>query len=97
MILTASVAIIGVLNHSSEESPAIPKRVPPSQRPERKLDDVARAIASLVEETKAAKSADHGRASSADLQANGSPKGITKPANAQPSVPTMKRRKTGGG
>lgn len=38
-----------------EESPAIASRKPPSQRPERKLDETARAIARAREEATAAK------------------------------------------
>jgi hypothetical protein len=42
-----------------QESPPIPapKRKPPSQRPERQLDDTARAIARLQEEAKVEKAA----------------------------------------
>ena len=44
---------------SFEESQAIPKqRKPPSQRPERQMDETALAIARLKEETKAEKSAE---------------------------------------
>jgi hypothetical protein len=48
-----------MLGHSlfPPESPAISKRKPPSQRPERKLDDTARAIARAREDTPAEKPA----------------------------------------
>jgi len=50
--------------HSPEESPAIAKRKPPSQRPERKLDDTARAIARAREADTAPAGAAEPRSSS---------------------------------
>jgi hypothetical protein len=44
-----------ILTDYSEESPAIASRKPPSQRPERKLDETARAIARAKEEASAPK------------------------------------------
>jgi len=55
-----SVAILGG-SSNPQESPVIAKLKPPSQRPERKLDDVARAIARLNEITKSGKAADADR------------------------------------
>ena len=55
------VAAILELSRPLQESPAIPKRKPPSQRPERKLDETAQAIARDLEETKAAKAPEVGR------------------------------------
>ena len=44
--------------NSQQESPAISTRKPPSQRPERKLDATARAIAAAREASVAEKAAD---------------------------------------
>ena len=73
-----------------QESPAIPKqRKPPSQRPERQLDDTARAIARLAEEAKAEKLPEArkgGPAGNASLK-----------RQAPPAINGMGQRKIGGG
>ncbi len=71
----------------SMESPPIPapKRKPPSQRPERQLDDTARAIAKLQEDAKAEKPAEARKA------------GSTKPLRQPPlTINGMGQRKVGG-
>jgi len=50
----------GVSEPSSREASIIPKRKPPSSRPERQLDETARAIANDLEEARAAKSTGSG-------------------------------------
>ncbi len=91
--------IMGLCLHPGESS-AIPKRIPPSQRPERKMDDVARAIARDVEEAKAAKAADAERAASERPkfgrdQQMGPGIGPRKSRGPTPETST-KRPKTGG-
>ena len=54
-----------LLDFHPRESPAISKRKPPSQRPERKLDETAKAIARTRETEAAAKPASTQRASHA--------------------------------
>jgi hypothetical protein len=89
--------------HHPEESPAIAKRKPPSQRPERKLDDTAKAIARARDEAKAEKAAES--ESSARPASD-----VTKPHLARlakglaptkpggpPPAPSTKRPKMGGG
>ncbi len=82
-----------------KESTTIPKRKPPSQRPERKLDETARAIARAQEEAKAKKSSEAGRSASdetkshtAQARKGGGPAKAVGPV----AGPTGKRpRKTG--
>ncbi len=93
-------AVIMGLSSGPRETVAIPKRIPPSQRPERKLDDVARAIARDVEEARAAKSAEVERAASdrpkfGRDQQMGPGIGPRKSRGPTPEIST-KRPKTGG-
>jgi hypothetical protein len=83
-----------------QESPAISKRKPPSQRPERKLDDTARAIARVRDESKPEKSAEPGRAASDASKPHLAhlAKGLGPRKPGGPAVsPSTKRPKTGGG
>jgi hypothetical protein len=82
------------------ESPAIPKRKPPSQRPERKLDETAQAIAHNLEDARAAKVPESGRASSRNSKPEVGPVGkiTARRKSVGPAVtPSTKRPKTGGG
>ena len=45
-------AILGRIRSTPQESTAIPKRKPPSQRPEMKMDETASAIARLRDDAK---------------------------------------------
>jgi hypothetical protein len=93
-------AAILELSRFSQESPPIPKRKPPSQRPERKLDETAQAIARDLEETRTAKSPETGRSASQKSRPEVGPVGkITARRKAVgPAVtPSTKRPKTGGG
>jgi hypothetical protein len=94
-----AVVILGATYHP-EESPAIAKRKPPSQRPERKLDDTAKAIARIREEAKPEKSGEPGHAASdaskphlAHLAKSLGPRKPGGPA----ITPSTKRPKMGGG
>ena len=92
-------AILG-LSSSSQESPAIPKRKPPSQRPERQLDETAQAIARDREEARAEKSPEAGRPASAVSRPQTGPVGkiTARRKSVGPAVtPSSKRPKTGGG
>lgn len=96
-----AVAILGASYHP-EESPAISKRKPPSQRPERKLDDTARAIARVREEAKAEKApeSEPGRPSSDASKPHLAhlAKGLGPRKPGGPAVsPSTKRPKMGGG
>jgi hypothetical protein len=83
-----------------QESPAISKRKPPSQRPELKKDETAQAIARLREEAKAAKSSKEDRPASGaktskmGLAANSA--GPPKAGGGAPA-PSSRRRKAFGG
>jgi hypothetical protein len=93
-------AAILELSRFPQESPAIPKRKPPSQRPERKLDETAQAIARDLEETRSAKSSEAGRPASQKSRPEAGPVGkITARRKAVGPVvtPSTKRPKTGGG
>jgi hypothetical protein len=83
---------------STEESPAISKRKPPSQRPELKKDETALAIARMREEAKAAKPTKSDRALSAASKARmsraGSGMGFPSSNAAAPPAAT-KRQKSG--
>lgn len=79
----------------------IPKRKPPSQRPELKRDETAEAIARLREEGKAENKPEKANrlAAAAKPQASHVPTnsaGHRKSAQAAPA-PTTKRQKSGGG
>jgi hypothetical protein len=82
------------------ESPAIAKRKPPSQRPERKLDETAKAIARAREEAKPDRSSDEPSVASDDARPHrghiGNILGPKKTSGPAPS-PSTKRPKTGGG
>ncbi len=84
---------------SHQESPAISKRKPPSQRPERKLDETALAIARLREDAKPDKSSRPDRLASDDLKVKrGLAQNVTghpKAVGGAPSAST-KRPKTFG-
>ena len=83
----------------TKESPAISKRKPPSQRPERKMDETALAIARLRDDAKPDKSSEPDRPPSAELKAKkGLARNITghqKAVGGAPSAST-KRPKTFG-
>lgn len=82
------------------ESLAISKRKPPSQRPERKLDDTARAIARVREEAKPEKSAEPTHASDASkphLAHLAKALGPRQKAGGPAVTPSTKRPKMGGG
>ncbi len=94
-----ATAILG-LSSPPLEAPAIPKRKPPSQRPERKLDETAQAIARDLDETKAAKSADAERTAPRSSKPEAGPVGkiTARRKSVGPAVtPSTKRPKTGGG
>ena len=85
---------------SLQEAPSIPKRIPPSQRPERKLDDTAKAIARIRDEAKEAKAAEAERAGSENPKSFashelGSSVGPRKGTGPAP-MPSTKRPKTVG-
>ena len=85
------IAIMRLFERFPRESPAIPKqRKPPSQRPERQMDDTARAIARLQEETKAEKSSESRKGES------GGTAGASPKRQAPPAVNGMGQRKIGG-
>jgi hypothetical protein len=85
--------------HHPEESPAIAKRKPPSQRPERKLDETAKAIARARDEAKAEKPSEPSHASDASKpQLAHLAKGLGPRKPGGPVVtPSTKRPKMGGG
>lgn len=77
----------------------MPKRVPPSRRPEKQMDETARAIARLREKADAEKAADPGKLVSDDLKSQADlARDLTGPMKAGRGVPapTMRRQKTGG-
>ena len=78
--------------YPSQESPPIAQRKPPSQRPERQLDDTARAIARLTEDTKAEKAAEARKGDGSSTGTGGNP----KIRQAPPAVNGMGQRKIGG-
>lgn len=93
-------AAILELSHSLEESPAISKRKPPSQRPERKLDETAQAIARDLEEARASKSPESDRPITRKSKPEIGPVGkiTARRKSVGPAVtPSTKRPKTGGG
>jgi hypothetical protein len=83
------------------ESLAISKRKPPSQRPERKLDDMAKAIARVREEAKPEKAAEPGRlandASKPHLAHLAKGLGPRQKPGGPAVAPSTKRPKMGGG
>jgi hypothetical protein len=81
------------------ESPAIPKRKPPSQRPERKLDETALAIARELEATRVAKPSESGRPASQKSRPEVGPVGkiTARRKSVGPAVTPSTKRKTGGG
>ncbi len=82
--------IMSLFDPCARESPAIPKqRKPPSQRPERQLDDTARAIARLAEEAKAEKSP--------EARKSGPKENASLKRQAPPAINGMGQRKVGGG
>ena len=95
-----AVAILEGIFVPHMESPAISKRKPPSQRPERKLDDTARAIARVREEAKPEKSDEPARASDASkphLAHLAKALGPRQKAGGPAVTPSTKRPKMGGG
>jgi hypothetical protein len=94
-----AVAILGATDFP-QESPAIAKRKP-SQRPERKLDDTAKAIARVREEAKAEKSPEPDRpasdASRPHLAHLAKALGPRQKAGGPVVTPSTKRPKMGGG
>ncbi|WP_435011421.1 hypothetical protein P12x_002730 [Tundrisphaera lichenicola] len=99
MSVRCSAAILE-LSRSFEESPAIPKRKPPSQRPERKLDETAQAIARDLEEARASKSPETDRPATRKSKPEIGPVGkiTARRKSVGPAVtPSTKRPKTGGG
>ena len=92
-------AAILVLFVSPWESPAIPKRKPPSQRPERKLDETALAIARELEATRVAKPSESGRPASQKSRPEVGPVGKipARRKSVGPAVTPSTKRKTGGG
>lgn len=76
------------------------KRKPPSQRPERKMDETASAIVRQREEDKAAKAAKPGRLVSDDLKSQAdrarTSAGPLKPVGMS-GAPSNRRQKMGGG
>ena len=78
----------------------MPKRKPPSQRPERQMDETARAIARMREESKETKAADEDRPAASKSKPAIGPSGrITdRPKPGGPVVnASTKRPKMGGG
>jgi hypothetical protein len=100
LLLTAAVAILRA-TFFPQESPAISKRKPPSQRPERKLDDTAKAIARVREEAKAEKSPEPERpasdASKLRLAHLAKALGPRQKPGGPAVSPSTKRPKMGGG
>jgi hypothetical protein len=96
-----AVAILECILVPHMESPAISKRKPPSQRPERKLDDTARAIARVREEAKPEKSDEPARAASdaskPHLAHLAKALGPRQKAGGPSVTPSTKRPKMGGG
>ncbi|MDR3632781.1 MAG: hypothetical protein P4L84_03040 [Isosphaeraceae bacterium] len=96
---TAPAAILDGSYPYSRESPTISKRKPPSKRPERKLDDTAKAIARVQEDAKAKKSAESARSGSDESKVHMSQlrKGIGPVKAVGPvAAPSTKRPKKAG-
>ena len=97
---TLALVILKAISYP-EESPAIAKRKPPSQRPERKLDDTAKAIARVREEAKAEKPPEPGRpasdASKPHLAHLAKALGPRQKPGGPAVSPSTKRPKMGGG
>lgn len=78
----------------------ISKRIPPSQRPERKLDGVAKEIARVREDAKAEKSDDAAQAASSTAKPRPgrlvNPIGPQKSGGPAPSISTKRPKKMGG-
>ncbi|WP_435016536.1 hypothetical protein TA3x_004105 [Tundrisphaera sp. TA3] len=86
--------------HPLQEIPPVPKRKPPSQRPERQLDDTARAIQRMAQEARAAKDPEETKEVKPKSRPSIGPVGkITdRPKPGGPVVsPSTKRPKMGGG
>lgn len=75
---------------------AIPKRKPPSQRPENKLDETAKAIARMRDEARPAKSSETARKAARDQKPHSSD-ALGRNSGQAPPPSTTRRRKTGGG
>jgi len=82
-----------------QESPAIAKRKPPSQRPENQMDETAQAIARLREEAKGEKADKPGRAEAQDLKSKlaHAPAGAGNRKAPQVAPQSATRRQKSGG
>ncbi len=74
------------------------KRKPPSQRPELKMDETAKAIARLREDAKAVKSSEPGRLTPEGSKPKMSRLGqnLGRRMDGIPRSPSIKRQKSGG-
>jgi hypothetical protein len=77
----------------------MPKRKPPSRRPEKQMDETARAIARLREEADAEKAAETGKLVTDDLKSQAEhTRNLTGPMKTGRGAPApvVRRQKTGG-
>ena len=76
----------------SEESPTISKRIPPSQRPERKLDETARAIANARDAEKGDKPARAERSGNTGTQEDWGSRNKSHKATGGPAPTSSSKR-----